>query len=144
MIARILSHLNQSFTCRAYSLYRRLGTSDMIDIAVVLISEFLDDNNEEDIRQLKDHYDEGYTKGERGMLKRVDTDRRLEMFLDFPEVDGTSISFKVDQPQLDSVGFVIDDFKGISVKHPANGRVKVHEVPPTENRLLWNLNVREN
>ena len=143
MIARVLSHLNQSFTCRAYSLYRRLGTSDMIDISVVLISEFLDDNNEEDIKQLQDHYEEGYTKGERGMLKRVDTDRRFEMFLDFPGVESTSVSFKVDQPQVDSVGFVIDDFKEISVKHPANGRVKVHEVPPTENRLLWNLSVRE-
>ena len=77
------------------------------------------------------------------MLKRVDTYRRFEISLDFPGVESTPISFKVDQPQLDSVGFVIDDFKGISVKHPANGRVKVHEVPPTENRLLWNLNVRE-
>ena len=143
MIGRILSHLNQSFTSRAYSLYRRFGTSDMIDISVVLISEFVDTDNEEDIKQLKDHYDEGYTKGEKGMLKRVDTYRRFEIFLDFPGVESTPISFKVDQPQLDSVGFVIDDFKGIFVKHPANGRVKVHEVPPTENRLLWNLNVRE-
>ena len=143
MIARILSHLNQSFTSRAYSLYRRLGTSDMIDISVVLISEFVDTDNEEIIKQLKDHYDEGYTKGERGMLKRVDTDRHFEMFLDFPGVESTSVSFKVDQPQLDSVGFVIDDFKRISVKHPADGSVKVHEVTPTENRLLWNLSVRE-
>ena len=143
MIARILSHLNQSFTCRAYSLYRRVASTDMIDISVVLISEFLDDNNKEDIKQLKDHYDEGYNKGERGMLKRVDTDLRLEMFLDFPGVKSTPISFKVDQPQLDSVGFVIDDFKGISVKYPANGRVKVHEVHYIENRLLWDLSVRE-
>ena len=88
----------------------------------------MDDNNEEDIRQLKDHYDEGYNKGERGMLKRVHTDRRLEMFLDFPGVKSTPISFKVDQLELDSVGFVIDYFKEISVKHPAIGRVKVHEV----------------
>ena len=143
VIARILSHLNQSFTCHAYSFYRRSGTSDMIDISVVLISEYVDDNNEENIKQLKDHYDEGYNKGERGMLKRVDTDRRFEMFLDFPGVESTPISFKVDQPQLDSVGFVIDDFKRIFVKHPADGSVKVHEVTPTENRLLWNLSVRE-
>ena len=143
IIARIMSHLNQSFTCRAYSLYRRVPSTDIIDISVVLISEFLDDNNEEDIRQLKDHYDEGYTKGEKGMLKRVHTDRRLEMFLDFPEIKSTPISFKVDQLELDSVGFVIDDFKEIFVKHPAIGRVKVHEVAPTENRLLWNLSVRE-
>ena len=79
MIARILSHLNQSFTCRAYSLNRRVPSTDIIDVSVVLVSLFVDDNNEEDIRQLKDHYDEGYTKGERGMLKRVHTDRRLEI-----------------------------------------------------------------
>ena len=143
MIARIMSHLNQSFTCRAYSLYRRVPSTDIIDISVVLISLFVDDVNEEDIRQLKDHYDEGYTKGEKGMLKRVHTDRRFEMFLGFPEVDSTPISFKVDQPELDSVGFVIDYFKEISVKHPANGRVKVHEVSHIEKTLLWNLSVRE-
>ena len=143
MIARIMSHLNQSFTCRAYSLYRRVPSTDIIDISVVLISLFVDDVNEEDIRQLKDHYDEGYTKGEKGMLKRVHTDRRFEMFLGFPEVGSTPISFKVDQPELDSVGFVIDYFKEISVKHPANGRVKVHEVSHIEKTLLWNLSVRE-
>ena len=149
MIARILSHLNQSFTCRAYSLYRRVPSTDIIDVSVVLISLFVD------IRQLKDHYDEGYTKGERGMLKRVHTDRRLEMFLDFPGVKSTPISFKVDQLELDSVGFVIDYFKEIFVKHPAIGRVKVHEVSHIEKKLwnlkvshiektlLWNLRVRE-
>ena len=143
MLARILSHLNQSFSCRAYSFFRRLSTTDMIDVSVVLISEFVDDNNEEDIRQLKDHYDEGFTKGEKGMLKRVHTDRRLEMSLEFPGVESAPISFKVDEPQLDSVGFVIDHFKGISVKNPANGRVKVHEVHQIENRLLWDLSVPE-
>ena len=142
MIARILSHLNQSFTCRAYSLYRRVPSTDIIDISVaLLVSLFVDDNNEEDIRQLKDQYDEGYTKGERGMLKRVHTDRRLEMFLDFPGVKSTPISFKVDQLELDSVGFVIDYFKEIFVKHPAIGRVKVHEVSHIEKKLLWNLKV---
>ena len=143
MLARILSHLNQSFSCCAYSLYRRLGTTDMIDVSVVLISEFVDDNNEEDIRQLKGHYDERFTKGEKGMLKRVHTDRRLEMSLEFPGVESAPISFKVDKPQLDSVGFVIDDFKGISVKNPANGRIKVYELHNIENRLLWDLSIRE-
>ena len=57
------------------------------------------------------------------MLKRVDTDRHFEMSLNFPGVESIPISFKVDQTQLDSVGFVIDDFKAISVKYPANGRV---------------------
>ena len=143
MIARILSHLNQAFACRAYSLYRRLGTSDMIDISVVLISEFVDGNNEENITQLKDHYDEGYTKGEIVMLKRVETDRQVEMFVEFPGVESTHISFKVDQLLLDSVGFATDDFKEISVKYPANGSIKVHEVPRNENGLLWDLSVCE-
>ena len=143
MITRCLSHLNQSFTCRAYSLYRRVASTDMIDISVVLISEFVDDNNEENIKQLKDHYDEGYTTGERGRFKLVNTDRCHEISLDFPGVVATPISFKVYRPQLDSIGFVIDNFKGISVKHPANGRVKVYEVHHIENTLLWNLSVRE-
>ena len=144
MLARILSHLNQSFSCRAYSLYRRLGTTDMIDVSVVLISEFVDDNNEEDIRQLKNHYDEGFIKVEKRMLKRrVHTDCRLELSLEFPGVESAPISFKVDQPQLDSVGFVIDDFKGITVKNPANGRIKVNELHNIENRLLWDLSVCE-
>ena len=77
------------------------------------------------------------------MLKRVHTDRRLEMSLEFPGVESAPISFKVDQPQLDSVGFVFDNFKGISVKNPANGRIKVYELHNIENRLLWDLTVRE-
>ena len=143
MIARCLSHLNQSFTCRAYSLYRRVASTDMIDISVVLISKFEEDNNEENIKQLKDHYDEGYTIGERGMLKPVNTNRCHEISLDFPGVETTPISFKVYRPQLDSIGFVIDNFKGISVKRPANGRVKVYEVHHIENTLLWDLSVCE-
>ena len=143
MIRHILSHLNQSFACRAYSLYRRLGATDMIDISVVLISKFVDDNNEENIKQLKDHYDESYIKGRKGMVKRIETDRQIEMFVEFPEVESTPISFKVDQLQLDSVGFAIDDFKEISVKYPANGSVKVHEVHRNENELLWDLSVCE-
>ena len=60
------------------------------------------------------------------------------MFLDFPGVKSTPISFKVDQLELDSVGFVIDYFKEIFVKHPAIGRVKVSHI---EKKLLWNLKV---
>jgi hypothetical protein len=50
------------------------------------------------------------------------------MSLDFPGVENTPFSFIVDQPELDSVGFVIDHFKGIAVKSPASGIVKISEV----------------
>ena len=143
-LAQILSHLNHSFTCRAYVLYRRIPSMDMTDISVVLLSEFVDEKEEEDIKQLKDHFEEGYLKGEKGMLKRVHTDRRLEMSLDFPGVEQTPFVVKVDQAELDSVGFVIDIFKGITVKSPANGIVKISEIHRSvESKLLWKLNILE-
>ena len=144
MLARILSHLNQSFICRAYALYRRSSTVGAIDISVVILSEFVDENEEEDIKQLKDHLDLGYVKGEKGLLKRVYTDRRLEMSLDFPGVENTPFSFIVDQSQLDSVGFVIDHFHEIVVKSPASGKVKIREVDRSiENESLWRINICE-
>jgi hypothetical protein len=144
MLARILSHLNHSFTCRAYTLYRRPPTMDTIDISVVLLSEFVDDDKGEDIKQLKDHLDLGYVKGEKGLLKRVHTDRRLEMSLHFPGVESIPFSFIVDQPQLDSVGFVIDHFQEIAVKSPASGKVKISDVQRRdENESLWRMSICE-
>ncbi len=143
-LARILRHLNQSFTCRAYSFYRRQPGMDRIDISVVLLSEFVDEDQEEDIKQLKDHLEAGYVKGEKGLLKPVHTDRRLEMCLDFPEIESTSFSFKVDQSELDSVGFAVDHFKRIVIESPANGAVKISEMEQTaKNESLWMLNVCE-
>jgi hypothetical protein len=112
---------------------------DTIDISVVLLSEFLDENEENDIKQLKDHVQEGFVKGEKGMLKRVYTHGDLEMCLDFPGVKSPPYSFQIDQPELDSVGFVIDHFKRIVVNRPANGAVKINH----QNGSLWNLNVHE-
>jgi hypothetical protein len=144
MLARILSHLNHSFTCRAYALYRRLPKVNAIDISVVILSEFVDDDKGEDIKQLKDHLDLGYVKGEKGLLKRIHTDRRLEMSLHFTGVESIPFSFIVDQPQLDSVGFVIDHFQEIAVKSPASGKVKISEVHRREeNESLWRMNIRE-
>ena len=96
-IVRILSHLNQSFTCCAYALYRR-ASIDSIDISVVFISEFVDEKTEDKIKQLQILLDEGYTRGERGGLKRVHTDRGLEMSLHFPGLKRDPFSFKIDQP----------------------------------------------
>jgi hypothetical protein len=147
MLARILSHLNYSFACRVYALYRRIPTMDTLDISVVILSEFVDDDKGEDIKQLKDHLDLGFVKGEKGLLKRVHTDRRLKMSLHFPGVENTPFSFIVDQPELDSVGFVIDHFKEIAVKCPASGIVKISEVDRSdedqEDEVLWQLNVIE-
>ncbi len=144
-LARILRHLNQSFTCRAYSFYRRLPGMDTIDISVVLLSEFVDEDQGEDIKQLKDHLEAGYVKAEKGLLKPVCTDRYLEMCLDFPEIEfeSASFSFKVDQSELDSVGFAVDHFKRIAIKSPASGAVKISEMKQTGKKSLWMLNVCE-
>ena len=142
-LARILRHLNQSFTCRAYSFYRRLPEMDTIDISVVLLSEFVDEDQGEDIKQLKDHLEAGYVKGEKGLLKPVHTDRHLEMCLDFPEIESTSFSFTVDQSELDSVGFAVDHFKRIAIKSPASGAVKISLMEQMAKKLLWMLNVCE-
>ncbi len=143
-LARILRHLNRSFTCRAYSFYRRLPAMHTIDISVVLLSEFVDEDKGEDIKQLKDHLEAGYVKGEKGLLKPVHTNRHLEMCLDFPEIESTSFSFKVDQSDLDSVGFAVDHFKRIAIQSPASGTVKIREMRRRANKSLWMLNVCEN
>ncbi len=143
-LARILSHLNHSFTCRAYVLYRRLPSTDTIDISVVMLSEFLDEDEEYDIKQLKDHFKAGFVQGEKGMLKRVYTCRLLKMCLYFSGTYIPPFVFKVDQPQLDSVGFVIDHFKRIAVKSPASGAVKISDIRRGDkNESLWDLNVCE-
>ena len=140
-LARILSHINQSFICLAYSFYRRSLSKDTIDIAVVLVSEFFDENKENNIKHL---LAEGFVKGEKGVLKRVDTDHPLEMCLDFPGMERPPYSFQVDQYLLDSVGFVIDYFKEIAVIGPANGEVKISEKKGgDENESLWILSVYE-
>ena len=142
-LARFLSHLNQSFTCRAYVLYRRLPSMDTIDISVVIVSEFLDED-EKDIRELRDHIDAGFVPDEKGMLKRVHTDRSFEMSLDFPGVETIPFFFELDQPELDSVGFAIDHFKKIAVQSPAQGIVKICEVHRSgESKLLWELCICE-
>ena len=144
-LSRILSHLNHAFTCRAYALYRRVPYMDTIDFSVVLLSKFIEKKNDvEDIQQLKDHFEAGYEIGEKGMLKRVHTDRSLEMTLGFPGIEQSTFALKVDQPELDSVGFVIDHFKGIDLKFPSMGTVEVYETHRTApKKLLWKLNVRE-
>lgn len=142
-LARILSHLNHSFTCCAYAFYRR-PSMDTIDISVVMLSEFVDEKKKEDIKQLKDHFEEGYAKGDKGMGKRVHTKRPLEICLDFPGVESIAFPFKVDQPELDKDGFVIDHFKGIAIKSPACGAVKISEADRSvENEFVWRMNICE-
>ena len=138
---RILSHLNQSFICLAYSFYRRSPSMDTIDIAVVLVSEFFDENKENNIKHL---LAERFVKGEKGVLKRVNTDHPLEMCLHFPPMKISGYLFQIDQYLLDSVGFVIDHYKKIAVTGPANGEVKISEKKTGgENESLWILNVYE-
>ena len=142
-LARILSHINNSFCCRAYVFYRRSDLMETIDISVVLVSEFVNERDEEKIKKLKYHLDEGYVKGEKGKLKAVDTDRNLEMRLDFPGTRVKTIPyvFKVDLSELDSDGFVVSHFKRIAIENPAGGSVEVYELSSDENQLLWKLNI---
>jgi hypothetical protein len=142
-LARILCHLNNSFTCRAYAFYRRLPSSNTIDISVVILSKFVDERAEDDIKQLKDHFAAGYIVAEKGMLKRVHTKRLLEISLDFPGLESTPFSFKIDQPELDEDGFVVDHFNGIAVNRPAKGKVRIGDTTE-EHTTLWTLNVLEN
>ena len=56
--------------------------------------------------------------------------------------------FHVDQTQLDSIGYVIDHFKGVPIKYPARGTVTISEVcamesSTAENGLPWVLNIVE-
>ncbi|XP_028392214.1 uncharacterized protein LOC114516826 [Dendronephthya gigantea] len=138
VLARILCHFNDTFVCRAYALYRTKPSIGTIDIAVILVSEFVDDNEEDGIKQLKDHFDRGYLTGEKGGLKRVHTDRDLQISLSFPGLESRHISFKINQAELDSSGYAISsDFLEIGINNPANGKVKISEV--FENTLLWTL-----
>ena len=144
LISRILSHLNYSFTCCAYAFYRRLPPVDKIDIAVVLVSEFVDEYEEKDIKQLKDHLKEGYVRSDKGMGKRVQTDRPLQINLDFPGMQFSPFLFEIDQPQLDSIGYVIDHFKGVSIANPASGNIKIGEEDSDINsEFLWKIKIHE-
>ena len=54
-LASLLSHLNNSFTCFAYALYRRQPARDeLINIVIVLMSEFVVENKEQDVKRLND------------------------------------------------------------------------------------------
>ena len=145
-LAQILSHLNHSFTCRAYAFYRRVSGLDTIDISVVLVSEFIDETTGEDVKQLKDHRDKAdYILGEKGMLKRVRTNRPISMILDFSDIENISVEFEVGESELDSIGFVADHFKRVKIDRPACGEVRITEIEEnTENKSLWRLNVIEN
>ena len=143
-LARIMSHLNQSFNCRAYAFYRRASV-DSIDISVVFVSEYVDKQKDENIKQLQDHLDEGYMKGEKGKLKRVHTDRGFEMSLHFPGLERDPSSFKIDEPELDKDGFVVEQFMVTPITSPAWGTVEIKEVHRrAENILKWKLNIHEN
>ena len=145
-LARILSHFNHSFYCRALPFYRRVPSRDAIDISIVLVSDFVEDDHGEDIKQIKDLYELGYIKGEKGLLKPVCTNCLLEMCVHFPDVESGPFLFKIDQGQLDSaVGYVVDQFKGIAMKSPVNGVVRIDEVQEdAQNKSLWVLNISEN
>ncbi|XP_028404377.1 uncharacterized protein LOC114527013 isoform X2 [Dendronephthya gigantea] len=138
-LARILSHLNHSFTCRAYVLHRRRPANTM-DIVVVIVSEFVDDGEEGDIRQLKDHIGEGYERGEKGRLTRVHTNRRLVMSLVILGVETNPYRFKIDRSQLDSVGFSVNHFRGIASEQRENKTVKISEACE-DGECLWELDV---
>ena len=140
-LAQILNYINQSSICQACSFFRRSPSMGTIDIAVALVSELFDENKENNIKHL---IAAGFVKGEKGVLKRVDTDCLLEMCLHFPGIETPPYPFEVDQYLVDSVGLVIDHYKKIPVMAPANGEVNIRKtVRRNENESLWILNVYE-
>ena len=142
-LARFLSHINNSFSCCAYVFYRRQQTMNRLEISVVLISEFVI-RNQETPRQLQYHKNKKYTQGGEGVLKTVHTNLQLEISLQFPGIERPPYSFTVDLPQLDSIGFVVNEFEAVDINGPANGTVEVHEVQRNgEKNILWRLNVCE-
>ncbi|XP_028404385.1 uncharacterized protein LOC114527016 isoform X2 [Dendronephthya gigantea] len=144
-LARIFSHFRKSFTCFAYALYRR-QLSNKIDIIVVFVSEFVEKDT--DIKQLNDLKKVGYVLSDRGAAKRIQINSDLQMCLNFPGQKDEPLLFHIDQPQLDSIGYVLDRFKGVPIKFPAKGTVTISEVLSEENstgesELPWVLNIVE-
>ena len=104
-----------------------------------MISEFVE-SEEKDIKQFKDHFEMGFEKGQKGMLKRVHTDRILVMSLVIPGVETMSHSFLVDQSRLDSVGFVVDYFRGIAIEGQEKGTIMISEAREGSD-FLWYMDV---
>ena len=97
------------------------------------------------LKQLKDHLEQGFVEGAKGMIKRVRTDHHLQICLDFPGVESAPFSFKIDECELDKGGFLIDHFKRINIKCPASGMVEISLIDGSAgNELLWSWDVREN
>ncbi|XP_028411854.1 uncharacterized protein LOC114534591 [Dendronephthya gigantea] len=142
-VGRLLSHLNQSFACCAYALYRRQPLTGLIDISVVFVSDFVENTHGENIKQLQDHLKEDYVKGGKGMMKRIDTSRSLEMSLNFPHHKSDSYEFRINPSELDKYGFVVDKFTGTEIEYPAAGNVVILEEYDSSWSELWKLKVRE-
>ena len=141
-LARSLSHLNHSFSCCAYVFYRRKPPMDTIDISVVLISDFVDEETDGNFKQLVDHKKEGYIKAEKGLGTHINTNRHLQVSLhDFPGYECNPFQFKIRESELDKGGFLVNHFKGIAIKSPARGKVKLSEVK--RKKILWDVDVYE-
>ena len=140
-LARILSNLNHSFTCCAYLFYRRRPPMDTIDISVVLVSDFVEKENDGNFKQLIDHKEEGYIKAGRGLGTHVHTNRRLQVSLHFPDYKCNPFQFKISKSELDKYGFLVNHFKSIAIKSPARGKVKLSEVK--RKKILWDVDVYE-
>lgn len=144
VVARIISHLNHSFNCYAIALYRRMSPSE-IDIAVVLLSEYVKNNKSEleksdlMIKLCDNKYK--YRLAEQGTSKLLDTHGCLRMRLELSGIDpGRRTEIQLDQSKLDSLGMVVDKFLGILQEFPAKGKVHIAKVGGDN---LWSLNIVE-
>ena len=105
-------------------------------------NKFFNEKKEKEIKQfINDHIKGDYEEGEEGPLKTVDTNRPLELILDFPGINSAPFSFKVDLTQLDTEGIVVDHFKGVKIEKPARGEVKIRY--KNSHETLWTLKIRE-
>jgi hypothetical protein len=137
-LTRLLSNFDRPCTVRAHTFNRRLPSKGTVYISC----EFVHEEREEMIEHLKVLFQPGYVDGEKGMLTRVHTDCCPKICVDFAVVERTPFSFKVNKSELDSVGFVVEFFMGISIRSPASGIRKIREVHRnTENTFLWSLDL---
>ena len=143
-ISRILSHLNNLFNCMAAVLYRRIPTFPMIDVAVVLFSEYIVAQQKNDSLLNSIAVEHSYHVGEKSSFKRIDAQRCHEIWIEFPGIKTTdAVTFHIDVSYLDSLGMLVDYFQDVPCEFPARVTVHIYEVHGTGKTLLWSLNIAE-
>ena len=139
--AHAISFCNHSYNCHAVGLYRRIPSFPNLEIAVVLYTEFVK-REECQIQNLISNREDPYIVGEKGPIKRLDTNQPLKVFLDFPGTNVEPVKVDVDEDQLDRFGMVVDDLPEIPNVCPTSGMIMIHACAENE-KLVWKMHIRE-